>query len=173
MLTFEAIRELERGEAEAKTLQKLPDNFIEEARQYLALKESNPEKTSADMHEMQNAKNLVKSLFEKRERKLLEQALYTVKTGFPAENMTQDEERLYLYVVEEVKKYREKFFSSGKPAEPAPEKAKAYRVRAALPRFVGPDMKIYELKESQVVPDGELPKPLNDLLLKKNLLEVI
>ncbi|MBI4014878.1 MAG: DNA replication complex GINS family protein [Candidatus Aenigmarchaeota archaeon] len=172
MLTFEAIRDMERGEAEGKTLQKLPENFMEEVRQYLALKESNPEKNSADIHEIENAKRSVKSLFEKRERKLVEQALYTVKTGMPTENLTQDEERLYLYIVEEVKKHRERFFSS-KTVEPAPEKMNAYRVRSTIPRFVGPDMKTYELKEFQVLQEGELPKPLNDLLLKKNLLEVI
>lgn len=173
MLTFEAIRDLERGEAERKTLQKLPENFAEEVRQYLALKGSNMEKNSADIHEIENAKRSVKELFEKRERKLMEQVLYTVKTGMPTENLTPDEERLYLYVIEEVKKHREMFFSSGKPVEPALEKVKAYRIRATLPRFVGPDMKVYELKESQVLQEGELPKPLNDLLLKKNLLEII
>ena len=42
-----------------------------------------------------------------------------------------------------------------------------------LPKFVGPDMNVYELKESQAIEEGQIPKPLNDLLLKKGLLKVV
>ncbi|MBS3054615.1 MAG: DNA replication complex GINS family protein [Candidatus Aenigmarchaeota archaeon] len=208
MLTFEAIRDLERGEAESKTLQKLPLTFLDELREYMARKENMNDKTSADLHEIENVKRSIRRLLELREKKLVEQALYTVRTGYPAENVAAAEERLYHFLVEEIKNYRESFFrllsspmdsapvmaEEPKPIEavkePLPEPLKAqeiqepapapaveararYRVTRAMPRFVGPDMNVYELKESQTVEEGQIPKPLNDLLLKKGLLEVV
>ncbi|MBI4019408.1 MAG: DNA replication complex GINS family protein [Candidatus Aenigmarchaeota archaeon] len=208
MLTFEAIRDLERGEAESKTLQKLPSTFLDELREYMTMKESMNDKTSADLHEMENVKRSVRRLLEMREKKLVEQALYTVRTGYPAENIAKDEERLYHFLVEEIKNYRESFFRllsspidsapvmpeeskhieavkavlpEHKPPkgpevpEPAPaiELVARYRVTRTMPKFIGPDMNIYELKESQTVEEGQIPKPLNDLLLKKGLLEVV
>ena len=210
MLTFEAIRDLERGEAETKTLQKLPDSFMDELRDYMAIKESIAEKTSADIHEMENVKRSIRRLLEMRERKLTEQALYTVRTGYPAENLAKSEERLYHFLVEEIKKYRESFFrllnaspthadepmdapepdmqkleippaaekekilaKETPPTPAAPVPVRRYRVTRTLPKFVGPDMNVYELKESHAIEEGQIPKPLNDLLLKKGLLKVV
>ena len=42
-----------------------------------------------------------------------------------------------------------------------------YKVLRTLPAFVGLDMSIYELKEGDI---KEIPKPLNELLLKEGVI---
>jgi len=45
---------------------------------------------------------------------------------------------------------------------------KTYKIMKTLPPFVGLDLQIYELKEGDV---REIPKPLNELLLKEGVIE--
>jgi DNA replication initiation complex subunit (GINS family) len=200
MLTFEAIRDLERGEREAKTLQELPDNFLDEVREYITKKESVPEKGSEDLKEIETVKGSLKRLFEIRERKIVEQAISSIKTGFPTENLTKSEAELHSFILEKLKTHRERFFADiKKPSEikekakteetkevpeketkeepvkkePLEEKQAEFQVIKELPEFVGPDMKTYRLKESQILKEGDLPKSLNELLLKKGVLKQV
>ena len=86
MLTFEKIRELERGEREAKQLQKMPENFFDDLADYLKKKEEINEKTSTDIMEIENVKAAIRRLFEIRERKMMELMIYTLRTGMIPEN---------------------------------------------------------------------------------------
>lgn len=174
MLTFDSIREIERIEKNNKKLQKLPDNFILDVNEYLAKKESIKEKTSSNILELENVKSTIRRIFEMRERKISEMALYTVKTGMPPENLTKNEENLFYTLVEGIKSHREKFFSDISrevyaKEEKAEQKKTEYRVKKTVPEFIGPDMKTYKLMEDNVVSD--LPKPLNDLLIKEGIIE--
>ncbi|MBI3190188.1 hypothetical protein HYZ41_00640 [archaeon] len=60
MLTFEKIRELERVERESKKLQNLPNDLMDQLREYMHRKERIKEKTSVDILELENVKNTVK-----------------------------------------------------------------------------------------------------------------
>jgi len=93
-----------------------------------------------------------------------------VKTGFNPENVTKEEQELFSMLVEDLKRYRENFFSA--LAKKEKEKRTAYKVVKTLPAFVGPDMKTYELKENDLIQLDSLPKPLNDLLLKEGVIEL-
>ncbi len=167
MLTFEKIRDLERAERENKKLQKLPDNMMEEMKEYLRKKEKTTD--SSDIIELENIKSTIKRFFEAREQKIMEVVLYSLRTGLPPENLTKTEESVFNQMLVSAKKYREDFFSElQKPAE---EKKTVYRVKKALPTFVGPDMKEYTLKENDMLEESSLPKPLNDLLLKEGVIE--
>ena len=166
MLTFDKIRDIERAEKESKKLQKLPENFLSDLRDYLKKKEQL--KSSADVHELENVRNIIRRFFESREKKLLEGALYTVRTGLQPENLTKEEQDLFYFLTDRIKNFRENFFS-----EIQKDKKLAYRVMKALPAFVGPDMKTYELKENEIISTDFLPKPLNDLLLKEGVIEQV
>ncbi len=166
MLTFDKIRDIERTEKESKKLQRLPENFLSDIRDYLKKKEQL--KSSADIHELENVRNIIRRFFEVREKKILELALYTVRTGLQPESLTKEEQRLFYLLTEQVKAFRESFFS-----EIHKEKMPAYKVKKALPAFVGPDMKTYELKENEIISTDFLPKSLNDLLLKEGVIEKI
>ncbi|MFC2142869.1 hypothetical protein ACFLQN_00545 [Candidatus Aenigmatarchaeota archaeon] len=167
MLTFEKIRDLERQESMDKNLGKLPENFIDDVDEYLERKKG------TDERELKNIKNTIKRLFDLREKKMLDMSLYSVKTGMPVENLTKKEKGTFDKLVAILKEYRKEFFSSlsiKKPEVNKPQKI-LYRVKKPLPEFVGPDLKIYELKENELIED--LPKPLNDLLIKEGVIERI
>src|SRR3989338_9661612 len=100
MLTFDKIRDIERQERDSRTLQKLPDGFIGSLADYLARKESVAEKASADILEIENIKATIKRIFEAREKKLLDMALYTARTGTLPENLIESEEKSFDAVLE-------------------------------------------------------------------------
>ena len=179
MLTFEIIRELEREEKASKKPKKLPENLLEELREYIKRKERNAEKTASDMLELENVRNTIRRFFEMREKKIVDMALSTARTGLPPENLTNEEEKVFYDIAGAIKKQREAFFfevnrePDKEQGEEPPEEKKErviYRVRSHLPEFVGPDMKTYRLVRGEIV---NLPKPLNDLLLKEGILEEI
>ena len=166
MLTFEKIRDLERAERETKQLQKLPDSFFEELRAYVQKKEQLKDKTSMDILELENVKNTIKRFLESRERKMLEAALYSVRTGLPSEHLTPVEEKACTAVAAAIRELRSEVLEELQ--KPAKERKIVFVVKKTLPPFVGPDLKIHELKEGETV---VLPKTLNDLLLKEGVLE--
>ncbi len=170
MLTFDKIRDLERAEREGKQLQKLPENLMNEIKEYLRKKEK-MKQSSSDIMEFENVKNTIKRFFELREKKVVDAALYTAKTGLPMENLTKDEERLYYELIDKIKQNREIFFSELQKEPVIKEKKVFYKVRRTIPEFVGPDMNLYKLNENDMLATDALPKPLNDFLLKKGIIE--
>jgi DNA replication initiation complex subunit (GINS family) len=172
MLTFEKIRELERMERDSKKLQKLPDDVIDQLRDYTHRK-TQMTSTSADIMEMENVKNTIRRFFEMREQKILSSVLDTVRTGLPPDNMTAHEEHVFYELVDVLKRYREGFFEELRKEPPKHEEthnAPLYRVKKALPEFVGPDMKTYQLKENDVL---TLPVELEEFLLKEGVVEKV
>ncbi|MBI5332675.1 MAG: DNA replication complex GINS family protein [Candidatus Aenigmarchaeota archaeon] len=164
MLTFEAIRNVERDERENKKLQKLPDNFFDTVRDYLKKKEEMKDKSSLDALEIENAKNTVKRLLDMREKKVIEIAIMSSRTGLAAENLTDEEKRLFEQAVTSLKDFRDNIYAQMKK-EPAET---VYKVKKSMPDFVGPDMKNYSIRENDVI---SLPKDLADLLIKENIIE--
>ena len=173
MLTFEKIRDLERAERDNKQLQKLPETLMDQIQEYLRKKET-MKQSSSDIMELENVKNTIKRFFELREKKLMEAVLYTVKTGMPAQNVRKDEEKVVFAIVDDLKKNRETFFSELQK-EPAQQQEKKtfYKVVKSLPTFVGPDMNTYKLNENDKLLLEAVPKPLNDFLLKKGIIEKV
>ena len=173
VLTFEKIRELERVERENKKLQKLPEDVLDQLRDYLHRKEKLKEKTSADIIELENMKNTLKRFFEMREQKIMTAALDTVRTGLPPENLTSDEERVFYEIVDSAKRFRERFFEELRKEPPHHEemhKASVYKVKKSVPEFVGPDMKTYKLTENDLV---TLPSEVEVILLKEGVIEKV
>ena len=198
MLTFEAIRELERNEKNSRKLQRIPPDFIQKLGEYISKKESISEKTTSDIMELENVKSTIKRFYELREKKITESALDAARTGMVPENLNAHEEHAFWLLVGALKDQRERFFSElNKPKAskieqvveevqtahiPSNEvlmvkeeiqksepiiKPVLYKVLRTLPAFVGLDMSIYELKEGDI---KEIPKPLNELLLKEGVI---
>ena len=166
MLTFEAIRNVERDERENKKLQKLPDNFFDTVRDYLRKKEEMKDKTSLDVMEIENTKNTIKRLLDIREKKVIELAVMSSRTGLAAENLTSEERHLFEQTVNGLKSFRDSIYTQMKK-EPAET---AYKVKKSMPDFIGPDMKNYSIRENDVI---TLPKELADLLIKENIVEKV
>lgn len=162
MLTFETIRDLERAERESKKMQRIPESFLAELKDYIAKKES----TSApqEVMEFQAIKGTIARLLEMRERKIVDGALITARTGLPPENLLPSEAELFWVVVERLKRFREDFF--GKATQPS---KKVWRVVRST-EFVGPDMKEYKLQQGET---PELSADIVEILRKDGLIEEV
>jgi len=173
MITFEKIRDLERGERESKELQKLPDIFLDQLLEYLRKKRLIKEKTSSDMTELSSVRNVIRNFFEIRERKLLDQLVYSLRTGARPRNMTPDESETFDSIYMPMKKHRTELLSSldsEAPADLPPKEsapARSYDVLSDMPDFVGSDLSVYSLKSGSVV---ALPDDVASLLLKHGLI---
>jgi DNA replication initiation complex subunit (GINS family) len=187
VFTFEKIRELQRAERETTTLQSLADNTIKEIKEYLKQKENKPDKTNSDLMEIENAKNIIQDLFEKREHKILVNALYSVRTDTPVQNLLKEEEELFYSIVNTLKTFRKKFMIDLFDTENIPKdqektdivketsptenvKKPMVKIVRDVPEFIFKDLKIYSLKKNDLV---SLPKDLEDFLIKNKYSEKI
>lgn len=100
LLTFEKIREISLNEKQEK-LQKLPENFFENAKEYLKSKKGTIEEVST--------RNLIEGIFLRRQKKILELCFYLYKTNKIPENLEKDEEEFYLTLVSILKNFYENF----------------------------------------------------------------
>jgi len=175
MLTFEKIRDIERAEHDSKELQKMPPNFMEELTEYIERKKQTP-----DAHEIKNTTAIIQRILDKRQEKLVSLALYSAKTDMPVENLTKEEDEIFLKMLEIMKKQRENFLTNQKKDTPLKNdvtqerpRQHVYIAKKPLGSFVGPDLKVYTIKENEIIALDKLPKPLNDLLLKEGVIEPI
>ena len=166
MLTFEFIRDLERKEKAIEgELQKLPDNLMDEIRDYISKKS-----TSNSMMEIETAKKSLRELFKIREKKILDGAIYTANTGLNIENMEENEEQLHKSILNLINENRNKFIEDyKKPIEI--KKETVFEVQEDLPEFIGPDLKKYMLKKGDIIRNAQLPNALNHFLVKKNIIK--
>ena len=171
MLTFEAIRELERNEKESKNLQKLPDNITGDIKDYMKRKQELKETT--DILELENVKNTVKRLLEIRERKIVDLAIYSARTGLPPENLSPNEESLFSSIVEQLRQFRTIFFDDMNKKSATATSRTTYKVKKDVPEVIGPDLKKYKLNENDIIDETALPKELNELLLKQGVIEEV
>jgi DNA replication initiation complex subunit (GINS family) len=175
MITFEKIRDLERIEKTEKALQKLPEGFLTSLQEYLSKKKQ----TSSDILEIDSIKNTIKRLWEIRERKIVELALASARTGIKPENLTPEEQQLFNEVKNKLLNFRTSLFAriqntkdsacAAFKQEQKP-KPKLFLVKEDIPSFIGPDMKTYELKKGS---KHQLPKKVAELLLKQEKIEKI
>jgi len=164
MLTFESIRDLERAERGSKKLQKMPDNFLAELKDYIERKDK---LGAEDALEFQAVKSTITRLAELRERKIIDSAIITARTGLPPENLLPSEAELFWAVVDRLKRFREEFF--GKPKAEMAELKTLWRVIKSA-EFVGPDLQEYKLREGEAV---ELPTEIVDTLLRSGIVEEV
>lgn len=164
MLTFEFLRELERKEKNTQELQKLPDDFIHELIRYMDKKKDTEDTKLIDM--------AITRLFNKREEKILQMAVYASRANVKVENLLPQEKEVFDKIVELIKLLRSKILSAKQEVKVQQKRVKEeyFVVTNSLPTFVGPDMKRYKLNKGDIV---NLPKPLNDLLLRKGIIRKV
>ncbi|NOX71493.1 MAG: DNA replication complex GINS family protein [Candidatus Micrarchaeota archaeon] len=108
MLTFEGIRRVyEEERKNPNILAKLPENFFEEFRIYLENKKRAVMRGEDEALELETAKRRLESIFEARERKIVNAALDHVRTGLSPQNMLEEEEALFNAIVAQIKLFRD------------------------------------------------------------------
>ncbi|MEM5797962.1 MAG: hypothetical protein QW703_00270 [Candidatus Aenigmatarchaeota archaeon] len=164
MLTYDLLRKIFEQEKMNQKLTKLPEDFIPSLNEYL-------EKKAAleieDKWELESAKKLIRDLFDMRDLKLLNMALYHIKTGSIPENLLTEERSFFEQIVEILKKWKEdrsKIFENKKKNE-------LIVIIKEFPDFVGPDMKVYgPFKEGDV---ANLPIESANILIEKGIAKKI
>ncbi|HDD71422.1 MAG TPA: DNA replication complex GINS family protein [Candidatus Aenigmarchaeota archaeon] len=169
-ITFELVRKIQREERDSPSLVKLPENFFEKVKNYLDQKRKLLEKKEDRKValEVKNVERLVENIFDRRERKILNQALITVRTQIPPQNLTEEEKEFFEKVVEILKERRKKFFEKifGRG-----EGKKKVRFKADVPEFVGIDGEVYgPFKEGE---EAEIPPENARVLTQKGLAEEV
>jgi hypothetical protein len=120
----------------------------------------------SDQWSLDSIKRRLRTIFERRERKILNSAHGFIDSGVAPENLTPEEKGFFEKVVECVKSFeneREEGFESGQ------ESLVLVTILEDVKKFVGINMKNYgPFKRGDVT---TLPEPNADLLVKKNLAE--
>ena len=173
VITFETIRDIQRSEKENKSLTKLQDGIFAEIAEYLKRKSERKE----DFLEVENIKNIIRDIIDRREHKIVEMAIMYVRSGIIPNNMTKEEEEFFSSLVKTIKEFRDSYYSniiSGsvkqeeikdiaeKPEEP---KKDAIQITEDIPEFVF-NNKVYMLKKDEI---ASLPQDLEEFLVKKGV----
>jgi DNA replication initiation complex subunit (GINS family) len=184
VLTYETLFELVMREKGREELQKLDETVYSDILAYLSQKRELSRNTEENEHlvqQVRNIKRLIKELYERREKKIINLALIRSRTGSEAMDLSallEPERMMFLSLVEKLDSTRSSIIgglSSDQPRPAAIEKApEAPKPQAAkcivkfiseVPRFLGKELEVYGPFSKDEV--QELPKDLADLLIAR------
>ena len=200
-ITYDLLFDILRIEKSREDLQKLDDKFYKNVIEYINTKESfikdaNTAHTERELTRIQlgNVKKLLTDLYERRERKIINLAIYKIKTGSGAINtdsLLEEEKYLFDSIYAQLSKYKSEILDNivngkapmlnagasyntlpVKPIEDMDEDmtgVKSVRFVKAVPRFLGPELEIYGPFEENDI--ASLPSKIASILIKKNRAE--
>ncbi|MFH1638300.1 MAG: hypothetical protein ABIB71_07790 [Candidatus Woesearchaeota archaeon] len=196
VVTFETLFELLRMEKFRTELQKLDADFFSSVIEYLKAKEaivksqenkksifsSESEKTR---NQLKNSRKMIKDIYERRETKILQNALLFVRigdSGLKFSSMLTEEEALFTEVADVIRKHRcdtlEKVLDMQSPKKPKAlkggsscKKPNMVRLVEDVPAFVGKDLNTYGPFSKGEKP--ELPAEVVEMLVEMNKAEKV
>jgi len=189
IVTFETLREVQRKEKKSENLAELTDEFYTGVKDYFA------RAAKTDFTEVRNARSIFEDIIDRREKKILNQALRTVRLREKAEikAMTSKEKELFDRLVSTIGNFREYVDTDGnkfelkevKTEEPddieeliEEEKASAenteyvkIKILEDTPEIVGADMQDYgPFKSGEIV---NLPKENAEIFVGRGKAELV
>ena len=187
-ISYKTLRRLQQAEQASSILTKINVNFYQDLSLYMKTlersieNEKNPLKLKLFSDEIQNTKKIANSIYELREKKIVQAALATVRTATTDLKYFLDiEKKLYTALVEQILVSRKEIFEE--PADrhvkkqPAPPKVDQPKrdpntnpiVRALedTPEFIGTDGNTYSLRKEDVL---SMPSAMTEPLLKKKVI---
>lgn len=196
-ITYETLFELLRREKNKDELQKLDQEFFQNLLSYLKDKTTTSEQKSifddSAMNEkqLQNIKKIIKELYDRREKKVIQIALNKSRTNsklIDTNNMLEEEKKMYEQFVEIMCVFRkgilqnifegkipevqlEKVQEKQQETEDSQTDTKMIRFKGAVPKFVGKDLEIYGPFETEDV--ANLPIEIADILVNKERAELM
>lgn len=143
-VTFEIIRKVQREEQRSPKLTKLPEGFYEGVVKYLERKRETAKRLEDRKVsiEIKNVERLVEDIFNRRERKIVNFAINSARTGLPVENLTEEEKKLFDEILKLLKKRRDSFFEMVKKTGEEAH-GEIIMFKEDVPEFVGSDGKTY------------------------------
>ncbi len=202
VLTYESIYETLREEKYKQELQPIDKNFYKNIIAYLQEKQKTidsqrgkesifSEQIKKTQKQLESVKKMIKEIYERRENKLLQLALFASRSKREEDtsNMLNEEHGFFKSIFEEINKYRNGILNSVltaqspviekkepeaktkeiKREESEPENTKEVTFIHAVPKFMGTDMKVYGPFESGE--KAKLPGKLADVLITKQRVE--
>ncbi len=183
IVTFETLREVQRKEKKTEKLAELSDEFYAEAMQYFERSAKN------DLNEARNGRSIFDDIVDKREKKILNHALQSVRLRERADlrGMTTNEREFFSKLVDSIKEFRESVDANsgkiemkeiGKTKEEVPIEREnplenpdfiKIKVLEDVPEIVGIDMNDYgPFKKGEI---ARLPRENAELFVNKGKAE--
>lgn len=172
MITFGTLRDVQREERKGG-LSRLPQGFYLEVGGYIEELEKlckDEDAKSLQAIELKNAKNVLQDIYDRREKKIVNMALMSVRgEKIDAENLTDMEGGLLDTLVASLKKQRKDAFNEVEKVKKGEKERLTVRFLEDFPAFSGVDTNEYGpfTKGST----AELPKTNAQILLKKGIVE--
>ena len=169
-ITFELIRKIQREEERSPKLSKLPENFYQNVKNYLQQKRKILEKMEDRKVsiEIKNIERLVEDIFNRRERKIVTQAINSVRVNLTVENLTEEEKEFFDKVKKIIKERREEILKELMEKEEK-EKISMVVFKEAVPEFLGADLKTYGPFEKGDI--AKLPEENRKILVSRGIVE--
>lgn len=201
LITYEILYELLRDEKAKKEITKLDADFFKNVLNYMqeksAIFESQQKKASIftltesikTKKQFENIHRILKELYERRENKIIQSALFQSRTNEVADisALLSIEKRFFNELLDSLNRYRNSILanllSNKEPAieekaEPKELKThveqpniKLIRILDAVPQFVGDDLHLYGPFEEEYI--ASLPSKVAEVLVNKNKAEYI
>ncbi len=193
VITYDILYEVLSKEKSRKELQKLDQDFFQSVIKYLEEKElilksqKNTEvfttETKKTEKQIQNIKKIIQQLYEKRERKIIETAIFSSRSKKPSPeliiNMLPEEKEFYNSLLEIINKNKKEFLLNllnNKKAkilksEKNENSTILLRFLEPVPRFLGTDGFTYGPFEKEDI--ANLQSNIANLIIKKNKAEKI
>jgi len=202
-ITYETLHELLRREKNREDIQKLDVGFLNEVAGYLKEKIElgmqqrakndlfAAEETRKAELQLVNIKKILRELYEKREKKILQMAVDASRSSsslVDTANLLKEEKRIFDELVYLLNKYRKGILyhlmegmnpniqEKGPKPDPEPKpvvkeekKTKLIRFVTAVPKFVGEDLEVYGPFEENDM--ANLPSAIADVLVSKERAE--
>ncbi len=193
IITYETLYEILRKEKTTSEIQKLNENFFQNVVNYIKEKseilESQKKKTSIfasveiikTQKQLDNIKKILKELYERRENKIIQIALFSSRTSQKKEDLSllEEENKFYKKLERIFSNYRKdiliRILSKELPKIEEPKdikienkernKTKLVRFLHSLPKFVGEDLNIYGPFEAEDI--SNLPYKVAKVLMKR------
>ena len=188
-ISYKILRQIQQLEKTSPFLTKIDPNFYNKLIEYLKnLKsvieqEEESQKIKLFDDEIKNTEKLAFSIYEFREKKIVQAALSKVRGGKPdLRNILDIEKRLYESLIEQIILTRKKILEE-KSQEKGKNDAKnqkkrereinnnpVVRVIEDIPEFVGTDMKTYSLRKDDII---SIQKQMSEPLIKRRVVKQI
>ena len=190
-INYKTLRRIQQDEQTLSLLTKITVSFYKDLSSYMKTiersieHEKNPLKLKLFGDEIQNTKKIANSIYELREKKIVQTALATARGATPdLTNFLEIEKKLYRSLVEQIMVSRKEIFekptdppATTPPASPTPAPVKEesnthpiVRVLEDTPEFIGTDGKSYLLRKEDVL---SMPSEMTEPLLKKKVVKQV
>ena len=203
LIDYKLLRKIQQEEKSSPRLTKIDDHFFSEASSYSIMlhsrlaQEEKPSRKLIISDQIQQTEQIIKSIYELREKKIIHAAMLKARGGNPSEKLfLEPEKELFSSVYTLLIKNRNMILhDEDTPPEPEskiktkpmppqqsseskeqiePKKPTSdhtvIRILETIPTFIGTDAKQYTLKQQDII---SIPNDLAVMLINKNVAEKV